>query len=199
MPRPKPHNITPPMDDRQIEAINRNFDELFKDLRVLAGRPLLSDEIADVVGGAPSRGSLIVGAVSGAEIKWTVLPLGDEARVLRSNGEDASWAQVALGTDVIGELPVENGGTERASFTEYAVIVGGITPAGALQQVSGVGTSGQVLTSNGAAALPTWEDAGGGGGPDDGYWTPITNGDPVSPELLFDSNGDCIVGFVPTP
>ena len=32
-----------------------------------------------------------------------------------------------------------------------------------------------------------------------GYWTPITNGDPVSPELLFDSNGDCIVGFVPTP
>jgi hypothetical protein len=32
-----------------------------------------------------------------------------------------------------------------------------------------------------------------------GYWTPITNGDPVSPELLFDSNGDCLVGFVPTP
>jgi hypothetical protein len=32
-----------------------------------------------------------------------------------------------------------------------------------------------------------------------GYWTPITNGDPVSPEILFDSNGDCIVGFVPTP
>jgi hypothetical protein len=31
-----------------------------------------------------------------------------------------------------------------------------------------------------------------------GYWTPITNGDPVSPEILFDSNGDCIVGFVPT-
>lgn len=32
-----------------------------------------------------------------------------------------------------------------------------------------------------------------------GYWTPITNGDPLSPEILFDSNGDCIVGFVPTP
>jgi hypothetical protein len=32
-----------------------------------------------------------------------------------------------------------------------------------------------------------------------GYWTPITNGDPVSPEILFDSNGDCIVGFVPMP
>jgi hypothetical protein len=32
-----------------------------------------------------------------------------------------------------------------------------------------------------------------------GYWTPITNGDPLSPEILFDSAGDCIVGFVPTP
>jgi hypothetical protein len=32
-----------------------------------------------------------------------------------------------------------------------------------------------------------------------GYWTPITNGDPVSPEILFDSAGECLVGFVPTP
>lgn len=31
-----------------------------------------------------------------------------------------------------------------------------------------------------------------------GYWTPITNGDPLSPEILFDSAGDCIVGWVPT-
>lgn len=35
--------------------------------------------------------------------------------------------------------------------------------------------------------------------PGAGYWTPITNGDPLTPELLFDSNGDCIVGWVPTP
>jgi hypothetical protein len=32
-----------------------------------------------------------------------------------------------------------------------------------------------------------------------GYWTPITNGDPVSPEILFDATGDCVVGWVPTP
>ena len=31
-----------------------------------------------------------------------------------------------------------------------------------------------------------------------GYWTPITNGDPVHPEILFDAEGDCVVGFVPT-
>jgi hypothetical protein len=40
------------------------------------------------------------------------------------------------------------------------------------------------VTSSGVAAL--------------GYWTPITNGDALSPEMLFDSNGECIVGFVPT-
>ena len=31
-----------------------------------------------------------------------------------------------------------------------------------------------------------------------GYWTPITNGDPLSPEIIFDAEGDCVVGFVPT-
>ena len=30
-----------------------------------------------------------------------------------------------------------------------------------------------------------------------GYWAPITNGDPLSPEVLFDSNGEAVVGFTP--
>lgn len=52
---------------------------------------------------------------------------------------------------------VANGGTGRASATAYAVITGGTTSTGAQQSVSGVGTLGQVLTSNGASALPTWQ------------------------------------------
>ena len=32
-----------------------------------------------------------------------------------------------------------------------------------------------------------------------GYWSVITNGDAASPEVLFDSNGDAIMGWVPTP
>lgn len=59
---------------------------------------------------------------------------------------------------------VPNGGTGVASTTAYAVICGGTTSTGALQPVSGVGTAAQVLTSNGAGALPTWQAAGGGGG-----------------------------------
>lgn len=57
----------------------------------------------------------------------------------------------------VGSLTVPSGGTGLTSFTAYAVVTGGTTSTGALQQVSGVGSSGQVLTSNGAAALPTWQ------------------------------------------
>lgn len=52
---------------------------------------------------------------------------------------------------------VADGGTGRSSFTPYAVICGGTTSTGQLQNVSGTGSSGQVLTSNGALALPTWQ------------------------------------------
>ena len=61
-----------------------------------------------------------------------------------------------------GTLPVAAGGTGNSSLTAYAIIAGGTTSTGALQQVSGLGTSGQVLTSSGAGALPTWQTPTGG-------------------------------------
>ncbi|OGZ66715.1 MAG: hypothetical protein A2822_00780, partial [Candidatus Staskawiczbacteria bacterium RIFCSPHIGHO2_01_FULL_41_41] len=60
-------------------------------------------------------------------------------------------------------LTVGNGGTGNSSLTAYALLSGGTTTTGALQQISGVGTSGQVLTSNGAGVLPTWQTGSGGG------------------------------------
>lgn len=56
-------------------------------------------------------------------------------------------------------IEVANGGTGDASVTAYAVICGGTTSTGALQSVSGTGSSNQILTSNGASALPTWQAA----------------------------------------
>ena len=41
--------------------------------------------------------------------------------------------------------------------TAYAVLTGGTTSTAPLQQVSGLGTAAQVLTSNGAGTLPTWQ------------------------------------------
>jgi len=62
------------------------------------------------------------------------------------------------GTDV----SVADGGSGRSSSTAYAVICGGTTSTGAHQSIASVGTSGQVLTSNGAAALPTFQASGAG-------------------------------------
>lgn len=59
----------------------------------------------------------------------------------------------AGGTDVV----VADGGTGLSSTTAYAVLCGGTTSTGALQSIASVGTSGQVLTSNGAGALPTFQ------------------------------------------
>lgn len=74
-----------------------------------------------------------------------------------------SFTTPVLGTPTSGTLtnciglPVAGGGTGNSTFTAYAVICAGTTATGAFQNVSGVGTSGQVLTSNGAGLLPTWQ------------------------------------------
>lgn len=71
----------------------------------------------------------------------------------------------ALGTPSSGTLtnctglPVAGGGTGLSSTTAYAVLCGGATSTGALQSVASVGTAGQVLTSNGAGALPSFQAA----------------------------------------
>lgn len=60
----------------------------------------------------------------------------------------------AGGTDI----PVADGGTGLSATTAYAVLCGGTTTTGNLQSVASVGTAAQVLTSNGAGALPTFQD-----------------------------------------
>lgn len=60
-------------------------------------------------------------------------------------------------TNTSNPITVSQGGTGDSSFTAYSVVCAGTTSTGQLQNVSGVGTSGQVLTSNGSSALPTWQ------------------------------------------
>jgi len=67
-----------------------------------------------------------------------------------------------LTTNVTGTLPVTNGGTGVATLTTaYGVLAAGTTATGALQNI-GTGTTAQVLTSNGAGVLPSFQAAGGG-------------------------------------
>jgi len=71
----------------------------------------------------------------------------------------ATGIQASMGANlsVVANLSVAMGGSGRGSATAYAVICGGPTATDPHQSVSGVGTAGQVLRSNGAGALPTWQ------------------------------------------
>lgn len=60
-------------------------------------------------------------------------------------------------------LNVEQGGTGDVSFVPFGVVCGGTTPTNPLQSVIDVGIAGQVLTSNGPALLPSFQNGGGGG------------------------------------
>jgi len=57
---------------------------------------------------------------------------------------------------------VSTGGTGVQSNTAYAVLCGGTTSTAPVQSIASVGTSGQILTSNGAGALPTFQTLTGG-------------------------------------
>ena len=85
------------------------------------------------------------------------------------------------GTDVA----VGFGGTGKSTFTAYSVICAGTTATGAFQNVSGLGTSGQLLTSNGAGALPTWQTNAASGTVNNGTQNDLayyaTTGTAVSP------------------
>lgn len=61
-------------------------------------------------------------------------------------------------------LPVAGGGTGASTLADAGVVIGNGTGA---VQVTGPGTAGQVLTSNGTGVDPTFQDAAGGGGSGD--------------------------------
>lgn len=68
-----------------------------------------------------------------------------------------SSGQLDASTGLVNATPVANGGSGRSTQTAYAVICGGTTTTSPQQSVSSVGSAGQVLTSNGAGALPTFQ------------------------------------------
>lgn len=89
-----------------------------------------------------------------------------------STQANTTWIETstvtAVGTDPITfsqfsvalPIPVSSGGTGNTTFTAYSVICAGTTATGPFQNVSGLGTAGQVLKSNGAGALPSWQASG---------------------------------------
>lgn len=69
----------------------------------------------------------------------------------------------AAADPAFGTAVVAGGGTGLTTATAYAVLCGGTTATGAFQSIASVGTAGQILTSNGAGNLPTFQAAGAAG------------------------------------
>jgi hypothetical protein len=65
----------------------------------------------------------------------------------------AGTAYTPGGTDVV----VADGGTGVSSLTAYALLAGGTTSTNPVQSLAGLGTAGDLLTSNGAGALPAFQ------------------------------------------
>jgi hypothetical protein len=81
---------------------------------------------------------------------------------LKSSGI-ASYDGAGTFSALANPLTVANGGTGDSSLTAYAVLCGGTTTTNPVQSIASVGSSTQILTSNGAGALPTFQYSSLGG------------------------------------
>lgn len=106
-----------------------------------------------------TRGDLVVRDASNN----VRLAVGAANRVLRSNGTDPSWAQVALSTDVTGTLAIANGGTGQTTATAAFDALSPTTTRGdiifrnaTVNTRLAATTAGYLLQTNGASTDPTF-------------------------------------------
>lgn len=112
-----------------------------------------------------------LGLASTDQIEWRNNANSGNLSLAKDTSDNLTWASGIIAnstghlnlSNVVNTLAVTNGGTGDASLTAYAVICGGTTSTGAVQSVAALGSSGQVLTSNGAGALPTFQSVSGSG------------------------------------
>ena len=89
------------------------------------------------------------------EISTTTLPLITTLSGLTTAGSLATVGTIGTGAWAADVIPIAYGGTGSSTLTAYTVLLGNGTSA--MDGVVSLGTSDQVLTSNGAGAKPTWQ------------------------------------------
>jgi hypothetical protein len=110
-------------------------------------------------GGTPASRKVTIANLNAALDHGTLAGRTDDdhTQYLLINGTRAMTGAITLSAP----LTVANGGTGAATFTDAGVLIG--NGAGAIA-VTTAGTSGQVLTSNGAGVDPTFQNAAAGSG-----------------------------------
>ena len=117
-----------------------------------------------------TNGQLLIGSTATPNIKVGTLSSIHSSMTVSYNSPNINLEVTGANTNGIplvsngaGNPPIYNtavvagGGTGDTSFVAYTPVCGGTSTTGPLQSVASIGTSGQVLTSNGAAALPTFQ------------------------------------------
>lgn len=115
---------------------------------------LLYSSAANTVSGLiTANNGVLITSAGGVPSIGSTLPSAVQSNI-------TSLGTITSGTWNGSIVTVPFGGTGNTTFTAFSVLCAGTTATGAFQNVSGVGTSGQVLTSNGAGLLPTWQATG---------------------------------------
>ena len=124
--------------------------------------------ILSVVDDATTRTNLGLGTISTQNSNSVSITGGSITGITELgtiSSQDSDSVSITGGSVTgITDIAVADGGSGRGTATAYAVVCGGTTATAAQQSIASAGVAGQLLTSNGAAALPTFQDAGGGGG-----------------------------------
>ena len=110
---------------------------------------LIGNGTSAITGQAITQYNVLIGGASNA---ITSVAPGTTGIPLISQG---AAVNPAFGTAVVA-----GGGTGNTTFTAYSLIAAGTVATGPFQNVVGVGTTGQILVSAGAGALPVWTAAG---------------------------------------
>lgn len=158
-------------------------------LSKLAGNTTTTKQYLSQTGDGVNSAAPVWATISGSDITGAALTKTDDTNVTLTLGGTPTTALLRAASLTLGwtgQLSVPRGGTGLASATAYAVLCGGTTSTGPFQSIASVGTTGQVLTSNGPGALPTFQNVAGTG---------TVNSGSINQLAWYAANGTAVSGL----